>query len=164
MVRATLDWSKEGSGTASRTNSFAHGNRVTDSSVSMILVHSPLDIHMTLPTFADVESAAHQIAGAAHRTPVATSRSVNGRTGAEIFFKCENLQRSGAFKFRGAYNALSRLNPDQRLRGIVAFSSGNRAQAVALAAQLLDNPRTIVMPTDAPAVKRRATEGYGGQV
>ena len=117
-----------------------------------------------LPTFADVESAARQIAGAAHHTPVVTSRSVNARTGAEIFFKCENLQRAGAFKFRGAYNALSRLAPDARQRGVVAFSSGNHAQAVALAGQLLGIPRVIVMPTDAPAVKRIATEGYGGEI
>src|SRR5438128_9345255 len=111
-----------------------------------------------LPTYADVESAAHQIAGAAHFTPVATSRSVNARTGAEVFFKCENLQRAGAFKFRGAYNALSRLSSDARRRGVVAFSSGNHAQAVALAGQLLDIPRVIVMPADAPAVKRAAAE------
>ena len=119
---------------------------------------------MTLPTFADIESAAKQIAGAAHQTPVATSRSVNARTGAEVFFKCENLQRAGAFKFRGAYNALSRLTPDERRRGVVTFSSGNHAQAIALAGQVLDIPRVIVMPSDAPAVKRIATEGYGGEV
>jgi len=119
---------------------------------------------MTLPTFADIESAAGQIAGAAHRTPVATSRTVNRRTGAELFFKCENLQRAGAFKFRGAYNALSRLNADERRRGVVTFSSGNHAQAIALAGQVLDIPRVIVMPSDAPAVKRIATEGYGGEV
>jgi threo-3-hydroxy-L-aspartate ammonia-lyase len=119
---------------------------------------------MTLPAFADVESAAHQIAGTAHHTPVATSRSVDARTGAEVFFKCENLQRAGAFKFRGAYNALSRLSADERRRGIVTFSSGNHAQAIALAGQLLDIPCVIVMPSDAPAVKRLATEGYGGQI
>src|SRR3954469_2327908 len=119
---------------------------------------------MTLPTFADVESAATQIAGAAHRTPVATSRAINQRTGAELFFKCENLQRAGAFKFRGAYNALSRLSPDAVKRGVVTFSSGNHAQAIALAGQLLDIPRVIVMPSDAPAVKRIATEAYGGEV
>src|SRR6202049_2556004 len=119
---------------------------------------------MNLPTFADVESAARQIAGAAHHTPVATSRSVNARTGAEMFFKCENLQRAGAFKFRGAYNALSRLSADERRRGVVTFSSGNHAQAIALAGQLLDIPRVIVMPTDAPTVKRLATEGYGGEI
>jgi threonine dehydratase len=119
---------------------------------------------VTLPTYADVESAARQIAGAAHRTPVATSRSVNQRTGADVFFKCENLQRGGAFKFRGAYNALSRLSTDERRRGVVTFSSGNHAQAVALAGQILEIPRVIVMPSDAPAVKRIATEGYGGEV
>jgi threonine dehydratase len=118
----------------------------------------------TLPTFADVESAAAQIAGVAHRTPVATSRSVNARTGAQLFFKCENLQRAGAFKFRGAYNALSRLSTDQRRRGVVTYSSGNHAQAIALAGQVLGIPRVIVMPSDAPAVKRIATEGYGGEV
>jgi threonine dehydratase len=119
---------------------------------------------MTPPTFADVESAAKQIAGAAHKTPVATSRTINARTGAELFFKCENLQRAGAFKFRGAYNALSRLNADERRRGVVTFSSGNHAQAIALAGQVLNIPRVIVMPSDAPAVKRIATEGYGGEV
>ena len=119
---------------------------------------------MTLPTFNDVESAAKQIAGAAHKTPVATSRTINARTGAELFFKCENLQRAGAFKFRGAYNALSRLAADERRRGVVTFSSGNHAQAIALAGQVLDIPRVIVMPSDAPAVKRIATEGYGGEV
>src|SRR5256885_12918425 len=119
---------------------------------------------MTLPTFADIDSAARQIAGAAHRTPVLTSRSVNQRTGAALFFKCENLQRAGAFKFRGAYNALSRLSPDERRRGIVTFSSGNQAQAIALAGQLLDIPRVIVMPSDAPAVKRAATASYGGEM
>jgi len=121
-------------------------------------------ITTTLPTFADVESAARQIAGAAHKTPVVTSRTVDARTGATVFFKCENLQRGGAFKFRGAYNALSRLDGDARRRGVVTFSSGNHAQAIALAGQVLDIPRVIVMPTDAPAVKRRATEGYGGEV
>jgi len=119
---------------------------------------------MTLPTFADVESAALQIAGVAHRTPVATSRGVDARTGAHLFFKCENLQRAGAFKFRGAYNALSRLSADERRRGVVTFSSGNNAQAIALAGQVLDIPRVIVMPSDAPAVKRIATEGYGAEV
>jgi threonine dehydratase len=119
---------------------------------------------LTLPTFADIESAAQQIAGAAHKTAVASSRAINARTGAELFFKCENLQRAGAFKFRGAYNALSRLDADARRRGVVTFSSGNHAQAIALAGQLLDIPRVIVMPSDAPAVKRTATEGYGGEV
>ena len=105
-----------------------------------------------------------RLTGVAHRTPVATSRTVNARTGAQLFFKCENLQRAGAFKFRGAYNALSRLSADERRRGVVTFSSGNHAQAIALAGQVLDIPRVIVMPSDAPAVKRIATEGYGGEV
>jgi threo-3-hydroxy-L-aspartate ammonia-lyase len=117
-----------------------------------------------LPTFADIESAANQIAGVAHHTPVATSRTVDKRTGARVFFKCENLQRAGAFKFRGAYNALSRLTADERRRGVLAYSSGNHAQAVALAGQILDIPRIIVMPADAPAVKRAATEGYGAAI
>ena len=119
---------------------------------------------VTLPTFSDVESAAQQIAGVAHRTPVATSRTVNAQTGTELFFKCENLQRTGSFKFRGAYNTLSRLSADERRRGVVTFSSGNHAQAIALAGQVLDIPRVIVMPSDAPVVKRIATEGYGGEV
>jgi len=119
---------------------------------------------ITLPTYADVDDAARQIAGVAHRTPVVTSRTVDSRTGAQVFFKCENLQRAGAFKFRGAYNALSRLSPAERRQGVVTFSSGNHAQAVALAGQLLDIPRVIVMPSDAPAIKRAATEAYGGEV
>jgi threonine dehydratase len=117
-----------------------------------------------LPTADDVERAARQIAGVAHRTPVATSRTVDERTGARVFFKCENLQRGGAFKFRGAYNALSLLPPDQQRRGVVAFSSGNHAQAVALAGRILDIPRVIVMPADAPEVKRAATAGYGAEI
>src|SRR5947209_4885525 len=116
------------------------------------------------PTFADIEDAARQIAGVAHRTPVVTSRLLNDRTGAEVYFKCENLQRAGAFKFRGAYNALSRLSRDERQRGVLTFSSGNHAQAIALAGRVLDIPRVIVMPSDAPAVKRAATEAYGGEV
>src|SRR6185369_4103931 len=114
--------------------------------------------------FDDVERAAQQIAGIAHRTKVATSRSLNAETGATLFFKCENLQRAGAFKFRGAYNALSRLGPDERRRGVVTFSSGNHAQAIALAGQLLGIPRVIVMPSDAPVVKRTATASYGGEI
>jgi threonine dehydratase len=117
-----------------------------------------------LPTFADVERAAGRIAGVALRTPVVTSRTVNARIGAEVFFKCENLQRAGAFKFRGAYNAMSQLAEPERRRGIVAFSSGNHAQAVALAGQVLGIPRVIVMPSDAPAVKAAATAGYGAEI
>jgi threonine dehydratase len=130
----------------------------------VLLSIAPLTSPPPPPTFADVELAARQIAGVAHRTPVITSRSVDDRTGAHVFFKCENLQRAGAFKFRGAYNALSRLSLDERHRGVVAFSSGNHAQAVALAGQLLSIPRVIVMPNDAPAVKRAAAEGYGAEI
>ncbi len=117
-----------------------------------------------LPTYDDVVQAAARIAGVANRTPVLTSRTINALFGAELFFKCENMQRMGAFKFRGAYNALSRFTPDQRRAGVVAFSSGNHAQAVALAARLLDMPATIIMPHDAPAAKVAATKGYGGNV
>ncbi|HEY1287845.1 MAG TPA: threo-3-hydroxy-L-aspartate ammonia-lyase [Burkholderiales bacterium] len=114
--------------------------------------------------YADVERAAAQIAGAAHRTPVATSHTIDAEIGATLFFKCENMQRAGAFKFRGAYNALSQLAPEQRKRGVLAFSSGNHAQAVALAGRLLSIPTTIVMPENAPKVKLEATRGYGGDV
>jgi threonine dehydratase len=114
--------------------------------------------------YADIEAAARRIEGVAHRTPVATSRQFDDRTGCEAFFKCENFQRMGAFKFRGAYNALSKLGPAERGRGVVAFSSGNHAQAVALAGKLLGVPATIVMPADAPAVKVAATRGYGAEV
>ncbi len=117
-----------------------------------------------LPTFDDVVAAAGRIQGHAHKTPVITSRTVNKALGAEVFFKCENLQRMGAFKFRGAFNALSKFSADQRSRGVVAFSSGNHAQAIALSAQLLGIPATIVMPQDAPAAKVSATRGYGGHV
>ena len=119
---------------------------------------------LTLPTFEDVQAAAQRLQGHAHPTPVMTSRTVNEEFGAEVFFKCEHLQRMGAFKFRGAFNALSKFTPAQRKAGVVAFSSGNHAQAVALAARLLDIPATIVMPHDAPAAKVAATKGYGGQI
>ena len=115
-------------------------------------------------TWEDVEAAAQRLEGVAHRTPVATSRLFDDLTGAQVFFKCENLQRMGAFKFRGAYNALSQLDDAARRRGVVAFSSGNHAQAVALAGQLLGIPRVIVMPADAPAVKVAATRAYGAEV
>ncbi|WP_186053640.1 threo-3-hydroxy-L-aspartate ammonia-lyase [Burkholderia gladioli] len=117
-----------------------------------------------LPTYADVAAAAERIAGHAHRTPVLTSRTVDEELGAQVFFKCENLQRMGAFKFRGAFNALSRFSEAQRKHGVVTFSSGNHAQAVALSARLLGMPATIVMPHDAPAAKVAATRGYGGRV
>lgn len=115
-------------------------------------------------TAADVEQAAARLEGVAHRTPVVTSRLVDEQVGAQVFLKCENLQRMGAFKFRGAYNALAQLAPEQRGAGVVAFSSGNHAQAVALSGQLLGIPTTIVMPHDAPAAKVTATQGYGAEV
>jgi threonine dehydratase len=119
---------------------------------------------LKLPTFEDVVAASERIAGVAHRTPVLTSTTANAELGAEIFFKCENYQRMGAFKFRGGYNALSKFTPEQRKAGVVAFSSGNHAQAIALSARLLGIPATIVMPHDAPAAKVAATRGYGAQV
>ena len=119
---------------------------------------------MNLPTFADVTAAAERIRGHAHRTPVQRSRTADALLGAEVFFKCENLQRAGAFKFRGAFNALSRFDAAQRRAGVVAFSSGNHAQAVALAARELGMPAVLVMPTDAPAAKLAATRGYGAEV
>ncbi len=117
-----------------------------------------------LPTFDDVLAAAARLKGHANRTPVLTSRTVNAELGAEVFFKCENFQRMGAFKFRGAFNALSRFNAEQRRAGVVTYSSGNHAQAIALSARLLGIPATIVMPHDAPATKVAATKGYGGNV
>src|SRR5260370_14153429 len=114
--------------------------------------------------YSDVADAAERLAGHAHRTPVMTSHTVDERTGAQVFFKCENFQRMGAFKFRGAYNAMSRLAPDERQRGVLAYSSGNHAQAVALAGKLLGIRVTIVMPSDAPAVKIEATRGYGAEI
>jgi threo-3-hydroxy-L-aspartate ammonia-lyase len=114
--------------------------------------------------YADVVSAAERLAGHAHRTPVMTSRTIDALTGAQVYFKCENLQRAGAFKFRGAYNALSQLGAGQRKAGVIAFSSGNHAQAVAYAGRLLGLPVVIVMPDDAPRVKVQATREYGAEV
>jgi threonine dehydratase len=117
-----------------------------------------------LPTYADVDAAAERIDGHAHHTPVLTSRTVDEALEARVFFKCENFQRMGAFKFRGAFNALSCFDARQRKAGVVAFSSGNHAQAIALSARLLGMPAAIVMPHDAPASKVAATRGYGGEV
>jgi threonine dehydratase len=119
---------------------------------------------LRLPSFEDVLTASSRIAGKAHRTPVLTSRTADSATGAKLFFKAENLQRAGAFKFRGAYNAIAALEPDRRKRGVIAFSSGNHAQAIAYAAALQGVASTIVMPTDAPAMKVAATKGYGAKV
>ncbi|MFN0281128.1 MAG: threo-3-hydroxy-L-aspartate ammonia-lyase [Kineosporiaceae bacterium] len=116
------------------------------------------------PTYTDVVAAAGRLDGVAHRTPVLSSRLFDELLGAHVVLKCESFQRMGAFKFRGAYNALARLDPERRRAGVVAYSSGNHAQAVALAAALLGVPATIVMPYDAPASKLAATRGYGGEV
>jgi len=110
--------------------------------------------------FSDIEAAAVRLAGHARRTPVLTSRQADARCGAQVFFKCENFQRMGAFKFRGAFNALAQFTPEQRARGAIAYSSGNHAQAMALSARLLGMPSVIVMPHDAPAAKLAATRGY----
>jgi len=115
-------------------------------------------------TFADILSAHERLRGVAHRTPVMTSRHLDDRTGASVFLKCENFQRIGAFKFRGAYNAISQLTDVQKKRGVITYSSGNHAQAVALVGQLLGVNTTIVMPQDAPATKRVATADYGAEI
>ena len=117
-----------------------------------------------LPTFDDVRAAADRIYGVAHRTPVLTSTYVDELLGSKVYFKAENFQRMGAFKFRGAYNALSRFSEEQRRKGVLTFSSGNHAQAIALAASELGIPATIIMPADAPVAKMAATKGYGGNV
>ena len=119
---------------------------------------------MRLPIPDDVLAAAERLDGVAHRTPVLTSTRLDEALGLQVFLKCESFQRMGAFKFRGAYNALVQLTPEQRGAGVVAYSSGNHAQAVALAARLLGMPATIVMPTDAPQIKHEATLGYGAEV
>ncbi|NMO52721.1 pyridoxal-phosphate dependent enzyme [Actinoplanes sp. TBRC 11911] len=115
-------------------------------------------------TLQDIRDAAKQIAGVAHRTPVIRSRTLDALAGAEVFLKAENLQRVGAFKFRGAYNAISRLTPQQLERGIAAYSSGNHAQAVALSARELGSTAVIVMPADTPASKLAAVRGYGAEI
>jgi threonine dehydratase len=119
---------------------------------------------LTLPDYDDVLAAARRLDGHAHRTPVLRSATLDERLGAQFFFKCENFQRMGAFKFRGAFNALSRFTPPQRSAGVITFSSGNHAQAVALSARLLGMPAVIVMPQDAPQAKLAATRGYDAEV
>lgn len=118
----------------------------------------------TLPTYADVLTAAERLAGVAHRTPALSSATANRRSEASLVFKAENLQRMGAFKFRGGYNAIAALPPDRKKAGVLTFSSGNHAQAIAYAGKLLGVPTTIIMPEDAPRAKVEATQGYGGQV
>jgi threonine dehydratase len=115
-------------------------------------------------SYADVAAAHERIKPYAKRTPVLTSSTIDALTGARVHFKCENFQRMGAFKFRGAYNAMSQLSPDERRRGVLAYSSGNHAQAVAVAGKMLGIRVTIVMPADAPSVKLDATRGYGAEV
>lgn len=115
-------------------------------------------------TFSDVEAAAARLDGVATRTPVVSSRTINDGLNCRAWFKCENFQRAGAFKFRGAFNALVQLSDDQKRRGVITYSSGNHAQALALAARLLDVHTTIVMPSDAPRVKVAATRGYGAEI
>ncbi len=119
---------------------------------------------MRPPVFADVQAAAERLRGRAHRTPVLRSATADSRAGASLFFKCENFQRMGAFKFRGAFNAIAKLSPAQQRAGVIAFSSGNHAQAIALAARELGVDATIVMPSDAPAAKLAATRDYGGEI
>src|SRR5438034_10973993 len=117
-----------------------------------------------LPTAADVDAAALRLAGVALRTPLVSSPVLDAATGARVFLKAETLQRTGSFKFRGAYNKLSSIAPEQRAGGVVAFSSGNHAQGVAHAAKLLDMPSVIVMPSDAPKPKRERTKAFGAEV
>jgi threonine dehydratase len=114
--------------------------------------------------FDDVKAAAERLRGVVHYTPILRSKTINALTGREIYFKCENVQRAGSFKLRGAYNALAQLSDEAKQRGVVAFSSGNHAQGVALAAKLMGIPATIVMPTDAPKSKLAATQGYGADI
>jgi threo-3-hydroxy-L-aspartate ammonia-lyase len=119
---------------------------------------------ITPPTYADVVAAAQRLEGNAHKTPVLTSRFADEMLGAKVFFKAENLQRMGAFKFRGGFNSLAKFSAEQKSKGVVAFSSGNHAQAIALSARILGMPAVIVMPKDAPAAKIAATKGYGAEV
>ncbi|SHK56076.1 threo-3-hydroxy-L-aspartate ammonia-lyase [Rhodothermus profundi] len=119
---------------------------------------------ISLPTYTDVQAAARRLEGIAHRTPVMRSRTLNRLTQASLFFKCENFQRTGSFKFRGAYNAMATLSEAERRRGVLTYSSGNHAQALALAGRLLGVPVTVVMPQNAPEVKRRATASYGAEL
>ena len=125
----------------------------------------PADLASALPVgIADVRAAAERLRGVANRTPVLTSRTLDARTGAQVFLKCENFQRGGAFKFRGAYNRLAQLSPQEREGGVVAFSSGNHGQGIALAARLLGIRATIVMPADAPKAKVAAVREYGAEI
>lgn len=123
-----------------------------------------LDASPTLATYEDVLRAAERLSGVAHRTPVLTSRTADARAGAKLFFKAENFQRTGSFKFRGAYNAIAALSPEERRRGVVTYSSGNHGQALACAGSLLGAPVVVIMPHDAPEMKKTATRNYGAEV
>lgn len=125
---------------------------------------SSVESHLDLPTYDDVVQAAARLSGVANETPVMKSRTLNERLGAQVFFKCENYQRMGAFKFRGAYNSLCQLSDDQKKKGVVTYSFGNHSQAIALSAQLLGIKATIYMPEDASPAKIAGTKGYGGNV
>ncbi len=148
---------------ASREHCTAH-HHLRRCSAVVTAEQLPLISEKSMVTFDEIEAATQRLAGIAHRTPIATSRTLNDLISAEVYCKCENLQRAGAFKFRGAYNAVSQLSAEQRKRGVVSFSSGNHAQALALVGNLLNTPTVIVMPDDAPAVKLAATRGYGAEV
>ena len=127
----------------------------------------PLTGHLAqeLPVvYADIEAAAQRLQGQANQTPVFTSRTVDERTQSQVFFKCENFQRTGSFKFRGAFNAMTQLSPTQKQQGVLAYSSGNHAQAIALCGKLLGIPTTIIMPSDSPTVKQAATKEYGAEI
>lgn len=122
-------------------------------------------VNKDLPvSYVDIAEAAKRLDGVSHITPVARSTTLDSVTGCQVFLKCENLQRTGAFKFRGAYNALSQLSDEQKNTGVLTYSSGNHAQAVALAGSLLGIATTVIMPDDAPEIKRKATEGYGAEI
>ena len=136
-----------------------------EQTASTLSMQNESSITSTLPvSYTDIIEAANRIHGVAHRTPVMKSRTFDNSVKAYVFFKCENFQRAGAFKFRGAYNALVHLSESQKRRGVLTYSSGNFAQALALAGHLLDVPTTIVMPDNAPAVKKEATLGYGAEI
>lgn len=138
--------------------------RAANEMKSIAMRQTGQDSATRVPGFGDVRAAAGRIAGLAHRTPVLTSRTFNATTGADVYFKCENFQRGGAFKFRGAMNAILTLDEQRRSRGVVAYSSGNHAQALALAARIAGVHATIIMPKDAPVMKVEATRGYGAEI
>mmetsp|Transcript_30986 Transcript_30986/g.41351 ORF Transcript_30986/g.41351 Transcript_30986/m.41351 type:complete len:357 (-) Transcript_30986:80-1150(-) len=144
----------------------AWGKKVTCllKSYFTIIIMVSLTEALDLPTYKDVEAASVILRDVANRTPVQTSRFLDGELGVKVFIKCENFQRMGAFKFRGGFNALSNLTPEERVAGVLTYSSGNHAQAIALSAKILGMKATIIMPEDAPKLKVQATMGYGGNV